>query len=74
MSSLRSGALLSLFSGFSLEAVQRAAQKRDTTSYDQYPSPRDIAYAARFSGPSQAPAVKIAADNSDIDTGVRDAA
>jgi hypothetical protein len=65
MSSLKSGALLSLLSGFSFEAVQRASQKRDPMPYDQYPSPLEIAYAARFSGPSQAQATKAAAANAD---------
>jgi hypothetical protein len=61
MSSLKSGALLSLLSGFSFEAVQRASQKRDPMPYDQYPSPLEIAYAARFSGPSQVSVTKAAA-------------
>lgn len=44
MSSLKSGALLSLFSGFSFEGVQTVPQKRDTPvadtmSYDRYPAP-----------------------------------
>ena len=39
MSSLKSGAMLSLFSGFSFESVQRAAFTRETSSYDHYPSP-----------------------------------
>ncbi|NOT69795.1 MAG: hypothetical protein HOP09_00530 [Hyphomicrobium sp.] len=44
MSTLTSGALLSLFSGFSFEGVQRAHQKRetkvlDTMSYDAFPAP-----------------------------------
>ena len=39
MSSLKSGAMLSLFSGFSFESVQRAAQARETASFDHYPSP-----------------------------------
>ncbi len=48
MSSLKSGALLSLFSGLSFEGVQRAHQDRhqshqgavlETMSYDAYPAP-----------------------------------
>jgi hypothetical protein len=61
MSSLKAGALLSLFSGFTLEVVQRASKQRDTMPYDQYPSPLEIAYAARFSGPSQVSVTKAAA-------------
>jgi hypothetical protein len=64
MSSLKSGALLSLFSGFSFEGVQRASHKRDTMSYDKYPAPSEIAHAARFSGPSQVFVSKAAAANS----------
>jgi hypothetical protein len=74
MSSLKSGALLSLFSGFSLEAIQRASQKRETTSYDHYPSPLEIAYAARFSGPAQVSVTKVAAANSNVEVTARDAA
>jgi hypothetical protein len=74
MSSLKSGALLSLFSGFSLDTIQRAAQKRETTSYDQYPSPLEIAYAARFSGPAQVSVTKVAAANSNNALNTRDAA
>ena len=74
MSSLKSGALLSLFSGFSLEAIQRASHTRDTMSYDQYPSPLEIAYAARFSAPSQVTSSKAAAANSNAGLNTRDAA
>jgi hypothetical protein len=60
MSSLKSGALLSLFSGFSFEGVQRVPQKRETCPFAKYPSPADVAYAARFSAPSQVTATRIA--------------
>ena len=39
MSSLKAGAMLSLFSGFSFEGVQRAAKKRASSCYDHYPAP-----------------------------------
>ncbi len=68
MSSLKSGALLSLFSGFSFEGVQRASQKRDAMVYDKYPSPSEIAHAGRFSAPSQVLATTVAAANADAET------
>ncbi len=76
MSSLKSGALLSLFSGFSFEAVQRACQKHDAMPYAKYPSPLEIAYAARFSAPSQVLATTVAAANADAEkaANLRDAA
>lgn len=39
MSSLKAGAMLSLFPGYSLEDAMRIAPKHDFTSYDQYPAP-----------------------------------
>jgi hypothetical protein len=76
MSSLKAGALLSLFSGFSFEGVQRASQKRDTRSYDMYPSPSEIAHAARFSAPAQVTSTKVAALEADAGAGamLKDAA
>jgi hypothetical protein len=76
MSSLKSGALLSLFSGFSFEAVQRPHQKRDAHTYDHYPSPSDVAHAARFSGPAQVSVTKFAAADVDRNAAadLRDAA
>lgn len=68
MSSLKSGALLSLFSGFSFEGVQRASQKRDAFAYDKYPSPSEIAHAGRFSAPAQVLATTVAAANADAET------
>ncbi len=62
MSSLKSGALLSLFSGFSFEGVQRAAAPRDACRYAQYPAPEDIAHAARFSGASQVAMARMIAE------------
>ncbi len=53
MSSLKSGALLSLFSGVSFSDIQRAAGRRDVTRFASYPSPEDVAHATRFAGPAQ---------------------
>ena len=53
MSSLKSGALLSLFSGVSFGDIQRAAGRRDAKRFASYPSPEDVAHATRFAGPSQ---------------------
>lgn len=39
MSSLKAGAMLSLFSGYSLEDAMRAAPQRDRSSYDHYDAP-----------------------------------
>lgn len=39
MSSLKAGAMLSLFSGYSLEDAMRAAPQRESTSYDHYDAP-----------------------------------
>lgn len=39
MSSLKAGAMLSLFSGYSLEDAMRTAPSRDTSSYDHYEAP-----------------------------------
>lgn len=39
MSSLKAGAMLSLFPGYSLEDAMRIAPSREATSYDQYPAP-----------------------------------
>ena len=76
MSSLKSGALLSLFSGFSFVGFQRAFQKRDAMAYYKYPSPSEIAHAGRFSAPSQVLATTVAATNADAEKAVilRDAA
>ena len=46
MSSLKAGAMLSLFSGYSLEDAMRAAPQRDTASYDQYEAPSKPSKAA----------------------------
>ena len=59
MSSLKSGALLSLFSGFSLIGVQRAhqgsnAQVPDAMPYDSYP-----AHSATVALASAAPEVTV---------------
>jgi hypothetical protein len=53
MSALKSGALLSLFSGVSLGDIQRAAARRDVTRFASYPSAEDVAHATRFAGPAQ---------------------
>lgn len=46
MSSLKAGAMLSLFSGYSLEDAMRAAPQRDTASYDHYDAPSKPSKAA----------------------------
>ena len=76
MSSLKSGALLSLLSGFSLDAIERASHKRETLSYEHNPSPLEIAYAARFSAPLQVAVSKFAAAEADacVAAHLRDAA
>ena len=38
MSSLKAGAMLSLFSGYSMEDAMRVAPKHEATSYDHYPA------------------------------------
>ena len=53
MSSLKSGALLSLFSGVSFGDIQRAAGRRDAKRFASYPSAEDVAHATRFAGPAQ---------------------
>lgn len=46
MSSLKAGAMLSLFSGYSLEDAMRAAPQRDAASYDHYEAPSKPSKAA----------------------------
>lgn len=46
MSSLKAGAMLSLFSGYSLEDAMRAAPQRETASYDHYDAPSKPSKAA----------------------------
>lgn len=46
MSSLKAGAMLSLFSGYSLEDAMRAAPRRETASYDHYDAPSKPSKAA----------------------------
>jgi hypothetical protein len=52
MSSFKSAALLSLFSGVSLADLQRAYRLAEVSPM-KGPALADIAYAVRFSGPAQ---------------------
>lgn len=78
--SLKSGVLMSLFSGVSFTDLQRAASRRDTARKAGSPSAADVAYATRFAGPSQVSALPGQApgqadDGLETDlAGVRDAA
>ena len=51
--SLKSGVLLSLFSGVSFTDLQRAARRPDAARAASSPSAADVAHATRFAGPSQ---------------------
>ena len=51
--SLKSGALLSLFSGVSFTDLQRAATRRMPDRNAVSPTAAAVAYATRFAGPSQ---------------------
>ena len=53
MSALKSGALLSLFSGISFGDIQRAAVRGHANRFSAAPSAEDVAYATRFAGPAQ---------------------
>lgn len=62
MSSLKSGALLSLFTGVSFADLQKAATHNDPRRFAEYPAPVDLARAVRFSAPSQVAIAKLLAE------------
>jgi hypothetical protein len=51
--SLKSGVLLSLFSGVSFTDLQRAASRSNPKRLADSPSAADVAHATRFAGPAQ---------------------
>lgn len=66
--SLKSGVLLSLFSGVSFADLQRSARSTsDAMPKAGSPSAADVAYATRFAGPAQistaTPVTKMSAAN-----------
>lgn len=62
MSSLKSAALLSLFSDFSFADVQRAFRQNGAHSV----SVIDVAHAARFSAPAQAAVGDVLVGDNDV--------
>ena len=57
MSSLKSAALLSLFTGVSFADLWRPASYRRKWGYAKYPPLAEMAHATRFAAPSQVVAV-----------------
>lgn len=74
MSALKSAVLFSLFSGVSFADLQRAARQREQGQALAYPTPEDVAHAARFAAPAQPVVLPAGNDETDEDYETRDAA